>query len=335
MTSDPDLMTVLYKVPDYLKMTGKVKVTKEYVNDFIKADNTFRHQLVFCPKRRKLVPLTPYPNGSKAEELEYAGTYFNPDLGEDFAFQYAIGNVDTKSLKIIDTYSIKPKRDSLWSEDWLDYKNKVTTNSIILKKSGSKRPLAEMEDQDEGHKETNSVPLESQISDHLSHKRVKVSPKGLVDFTQLKQFSTPILSSSACTPKASVPRNRIYSRNIFKTSKVEEDIRSKYFSQDSSSKNKSLEKSPLTTKIINEPNISQSSLNSSGISTHITDSSFDETLVVTDSDRSEISETSEEEIIGFNAFTCVETSKESHSRHNSTFTAITTKKTDIRCYLSQ
>ncbi|CAG2115492.1 unnamed protein product, partial [Medioppia subpectinata] len=87
MTANTDLRTVLYKIPSYLKMNGKVKITKDYVNAFIKADNTFKYQLVFCPKSRKLVPLTPYEKDVTPQELTFAGTHFPSQLGEDFAFQ--------------------------------------------------------------------------------------------------------------------------------------------------------------------------------------------------------------------------------------------------------
>lgn len=65
---------VLKKLPSYLKMP-KLEVTDEYIESFIKANNTFLYQLVFCPQKKCLVPLNPYPEGVEASDMEYAGKY--------------------------------------------------------------------------------------------------------------------------------------------------------------------------------------------------------------------------------------------------------------------
>lgn len=53
----------------------KLEVTDEYIDSFIKANNTFLYQLVFCPQKKCLVPLNPYPEGVDASDMEYAGKY--------------------------------------------------------------------------------------------------------------------------------------------------------------------------------------------------------------------------------------------------------------------
>ena len=50
--SNPDLKNTLKKIPTYLKMPGTI-VTDEYIERFIKANNTFLYQLVFDPVTRK------------------------------------------------------------------------------------------------------------------------------------------------------------------------------------------------------------------------------------------------------------------------------------------
>lgn len=67
-------MQVLKKLPSYLKMP-KLEVTEEYIDAFIKANNTFLYQLVFCPIKKGLVPLNPYPDGLEISDIEYAGKY--------------------------------------------------------------------------------------------------------------------------------------------------------------------------------------------------------------------------------------------------------------------
>lgn len=57
----------------YLKMN--ILVSEEYIQGFIRANNTFLYQLVFDPVRRKLVPLNPYEDDVDPETLVYAGKY--------------------------------------------------------------------------------------------------------------------------------------------------------------------------------------------------------------------------------------------------------------------
>jgi len=49
-------------------------ISNEYVENFKKADKTFRYQIVFDPLKRKLVSLHPYsPDIEPGEDLSYAG----------------------------------------------------------------------------------------------------------------------------------------------------------------------------------------------------------------------------------------------------------------------
>lgn len=57
----------------YLKMN--ISVSEEYIQGFIRANNTFLYQLVFDPVRRKLVPLNAYEDDIDPETLVYAGKY--------------------------------------------------------------------------------------------------------------------------------------------------------------------------------------------------------------------------------------------------------------------
>lgn len=57
----------------YLKMN--LVVPEEYIEGFIKANNTFLYQLVFDPVRRKVVPVNPYPEHVDPATLSYAGLY--------------------------------------------------------------------------------------------------------------------------------------------------------------------------------------------------------------------------------------------------------------------
>ena len=53
---------MLGKVPSYLKNPKlKEHVTEEFIRSFARAENTFKHQIVFDPRERCHKPLTPYP----------------------------------------------------------------------------------------------------------------------------------------------------------------------------------------------------------------------------------------------------------------------------------
>ncbi|BFZ12204.1 hypothetical protein BsWGS_15243 [Bradybaena similaris] len=120
----PDVRQLLRKLPTYLKTNMTVK--DEYIEGFVRADNTFLYQLVFDPISRKLCPLNPYPPEVQGASLDYAGEY----LPEEKAYQIAIGNIDVHSHKCIsyfdpDSYvpknAAKPKfrhQLSIWDKNY-------------------------------------------------------------------------------------------------------------------------------------------------------------------------------------------------------------------------
>lgn len=55
-----------------------ITVPDEYIEGFVKANNTFLYQLVFDPINRKVVPLNPYPENIDPATLSYAGVYLFP-----------------------------------------------------------------------------------------------------------------------------------------------------------------------------------------------------------------------------------------------------------------
>ncbi|RUS76102.1 hypothetical protein EGW08_016133 [Elysia chlorotica] len=101
-----ELRLLLKKLPTYLKMN--LVVTEEYVEKFIRADNTFLYQLVYDPLRRRMAPLNPYPPEVDPGELHYAGQY----MPEEKAYQLALGNVDIHThqcFAFFDPATFRPK----------------------------------------------------------------------------------------------------------------------------------------------------------------------------------------------------------------------------------
>jgi len=99
--TNPDLRNVLRKIPAYLKMPGTI-VTDEYIERFIKANNTFLYQVVFDPVTRKERPLTPYPTTlqDSPTKMTYCGSYSPPAT----ATQLALGNLDLHTLAQVSSY---------------------------------------------------------------------------------------------------------------------------------------------------------------------------------------------------------------------------------------
>ncbi|XP_067901431.1 exonuclease 1 isoform X2 [Heterodontus francisci] len=147
ITEDSDLLAfgckkVIKKIGQYLKTT--VTVSEEYLDGFIRANNTFLYQLVFDPLKRKLVPLNAYSGDVDPKLLDYAGHHF----GDEKALHIALGNIDINTLETIDDYNpctsqIPAKRTrgwndletskqkmphmlSIWSKEYRPYENQLS-----------------------------------------------------------------------------------------------------------------------------------------------------------------------------------------------------------------
>ncbi|XP_074844738.1 exonuclease 1 [Carettochelys insculpta] len=155
LANNPDIIKVIKKIGQYLKMN--ITVSEEYIEGFIRANNTFLYQLVFDPIKRKLVPLNAYDDSVDPETLIYAGRY----IGDATAFQIALGNKDIDTMEQIDDYnpeasqSLRPRShgwndraasqklccvNSIWSRDYKSGRNTGITKHTtpLLEKSMTK-----------------------------------------------------------------------------------------------------------------------------------------------------------------------------------------------------
>ncbi|XP_026525104.1 exonuclease 1 [Notechis scutatus] len=157
IANNPDIIKVIGKMGQYLKMN--ISVSEEYIQGFIRANNTFLYQLVFDPVRRKLVPLNAYKDDVDPETLVYAGKYFD----DGTAFQIALGNKDIFTMEQIDDYdpdvspSVLPRSrswdvsythekssylKSIWNQDYKPcFTAKIVTNSTPLLEKSTTRGL--------------------------------------------------------------------------------------------------------------------------------------------------------------------------------------------------
>ena len=97
--TNPDLSNVLRKIPAYLKMP-QISVSQDYIDRFIRANNTFLYQLVFDPVTRTERPVTPYPQSLNIDSLTYCGSYSPPHT----ALQMALGNMNIFTKIQVDDY---------------------------------------------------------------------------------------------------------------------------------------------------------------------------------------------------------------------------------------
>ncbi|CAL8255565.1 unnamed protein product [Lota lota] len=131
MANNPDILTVIRKMGQYLKMS--VTVPEEYLQGFVKADNTFLYQLVFDPLRRKVVPLNPYPEHLDPSTLSYAGL----NTGDEKGYQMALGNLDLNTMERIDDFNpdklalptVKP-RSRRWKDSVAPARRSGASSSI-------------------------------------------------------------------------------------------------------------------------------------------------------------------------------------------------------------
>uniref|UniRef100_A0A182W3F5 Exonuclease 1 n=1 Tax=Anopheles minimus TaxID=112268 RepID=A0A182W3F5_9DIPT len=99
-TEDPDIRRALAKIPAYLNMR-QLSVTEEYKDEFLKADATFRHMVVYDPVLRRQTRLTDPDEEATAEQYCCNAGKF---MDEKTAFELAVGNLDPFSLRKMDDW---------------------------------------------------------------------------------------------------------------------------------------------------------------------------------------------------------------------------------------
>ncbi|KJH46488.1 XPG I-region [Dictyocaulus viviparus] len=100
-TSKTNLNELLPRIPTYLNMP-KLNVTKEFISDFIRAENTFIYQVVFDPRQRCQRPLTKYLCPLKDKGKISISHLFGDDddsqiMGMDFSYA---GQVISSTLAV-------------------------------------------------------------------------------------------------------------------------------------------------------------------------------------------------------------------------------------------
>lgn len=101
MTEETDMKRALLKIPPYLNMRHLI-VTEDYIENFLKADATFKHMFVYNPIKRKMIRLNELEDfGTDIEYCSNAGQC----LDDETAFQLALGNIHPFTYKKLDDWN--------------------------------------------------------------------------------------------------------------------------------------------------------------------------------------------------------------------------------------
>ncbi|XP_055906818.1 exonuclease 1 isoform X2 [Eupeodes corollae] len=101
MTEEDDMRRALLKIPQYLNKRN-LEVDGDYVENFLKADATFKHMYVFNPLERRMQRLNDLSTYNTDER--YCSNAGEP-LDTAIAFQLALGNLNPFSLKTLDNWN--------------------------------------------------------------------------------------------------------------------------------------------------------------------------------------------------------------------------------------
>ncbi|XP_069799170.1 exonuclease 1 [Dendropsophus ebraccatus] len=232
IANNPDITQVIKKMGQYLKTS--ITVPEDYIQGFIRADNTFLYQLVFDPVQRRLLPLNPYEDGIDPKELSYAG----PNMGDAAACQIALGNVNVNTMEKIDDYSpdgrqvSKQSSRSIWRRDSIPYvkteeKQKVAAEPrarglILPTKSQVKRPHEGVSESDllsqysSPHNKKLKMESKDEVMEQQRSGAMATQPAALTPAGGRNRFALSLLRKNEGSGSISAPGTR--SRFFCKTS---------------------------------------------------------------------------------------------------------------------
>ncbi|XP_072247658.1 exonuclease 1 [Leuresthes tenuis] len=254
LAKDPDILKVIKKMGQYLKMN--LVIPEQYIEGFVRANNTFLYQLVFDPVRRKVVPLNPYPEHIDPATLTYAGL----NLGDDKGLDMALGNLDINTMKRIDDFNpdkLKPQLSKPRSHSWnaapTSTGPSIWSRSFTPAPAGPPGPAASPEKPSSTRGKERVISLDGLRLPcrELQVKRPR-EDSCISDEEVLQQYSASGQKRSKSDPQPDKSTLSIQPRNRFATllqkrnQEPEEDgqaIRSRFFSSSSSAANLSTKES--------------------------------------------------------------------------------------------
>lgn len=268
LTEETNPLIFLDKVPRYLNMRH-LSITDQYKESFMLADATFRHQTVFDPYEKKLVPLTdPAVHGTNPIYCKNAGHIFEDDL----AYQVAIGNLHPSNHKVLNDWSptkSKLPKNSIWSGVFSKSMSRKQQQLLFRKRESPKKNKVinnNDDDYDEWLKQESDMKIEQEIAVYFQ-KPVKrnIEPEPEEKQEENEERTSPVINHNPFVKKLSK----------FKLTKTDSNVivKSRYFF------------SQPETQIINqneekqsENNDTQTEVNNSNDTENIPDNSIDSPL---------------------------------------------------------
>lgn len=251
-TEEDNMHRALPKIPQYLNMRN-LQVTGDYVENFLKADATFKHMFVYNPLRRCMERLNDLSAFNTDER--YCSNAGEP-LDDETAFQLALGNLNPFSLKVLDTWNPdhsqpfsnvkkRTKHKSIWQSDFkphtqTDKKQPVISFALEFKKVNlsKMRQVDETDERPEEEDEIMSMYNEPQPPMKRFRKDSDNDTKAIKQVTPTKNAYNPfpivsprdkgrsIMDGVLLSPRKVPPINP-FKRSIFTTST---EVRSRFFS---------------------------------------------------------------------------------------------------------
>ena len=218
-------------------MQNKIHVTKDYIEDFIRASNTFDYQIVYSPQFDRLVHLNPLPKNVDPKEFaDYGGHFFpngNDQLENNLKFvtNYVLGNVCPKTLTILDLFTPYDDNSTIWYSSVFNERIK----SHISSNHPNRKLITEQNNEEKLISIDKNVALKVELKNN----------KNNIDIIDDKPES-----KTEKNPKTTYQRRQL-SRNVLrKRTFIDDGIikKSKYFSDDQNGDNDSDTDLPETKK---------------------------------------------------------------------------------------
>ena len=191
MTEETDMKRALLKIPSYLNMK-KLEISEKYINEFLKAEATFKHMFVYNPLKREMLRLNPIDdNDPMIEYCSNAGKLLEPAV----AYQLALGNLNPKTLEKLDNFNpdkIPPtnkfrKYPSIWknlsnllkTSPTKNFKHQASISSFFLNSTQKQKQLAEVQNIiEQENNVTSDVELDDLVSSYcLTELQVSTSKR--------------------------------------------------------------------------------------------------------------------------------------------------------------
>lgn len=98
MTAETDMKRAIPKIPSYMNL--KITIPDDYIDNFLKAEATFKYMYVYDPLKRLMTRLNELTENEDEQYCVNAGEMMKPDV----AYQIALGNINPKTLQKVSDY---------------------------------------------------------------------------------------------------------------------------------------------------------------------------------------------------------------------------------------